>query len=96
MLYAGLRDVEETYKGDFVRVPTSISHAIPAHYLANFLREINQDEEIRPPDDARTLEEIIASAKLVRRDSDEQFYKPLFDDGEGGLRLAIRPAGKSE
>ena len=64
----------------FVRLPTAISHAVPAHYLVQCLNDF-QNREFQPPEDAKTIEEMIAGAKIVSRFSGKPFYKPIYDDG---------------
>lgn len=75
----------------FVRLPTAISHAVPAHYLLHFLNTFRDHPEFLPPADAKTIEELIAGAKLVSRSSGESVYTPLYD-GEKEPRLAVRQA----
>jgi len=96
MLFASLGDLEKTKKGDFVRVPTAISHAVPAHYMVNLLHQFDHDERFKLPSDALSLERIISSAKWVPRSSDEQVYVPLIADDKDGLKLALRSKEESQ
>jgi S1-C subfamily serine protease len=73
----------------FVRLPTAISHAVPGHYLMHFLNDLGNHPEFLPPEDALTIEEMIAKAKLVSRFSGDQVFRPIYgDDGES--QLAVR------
>ncbi len=65
----------------FVRLPTAISHAVPAHYLLQFLNDFHNHPEFQLPEDAKTIEEMIAGAKLVSHFSGETVYKPIYNDG---------------
>ena len=73
----------------FIRLPTAISHAVPAHYLLHFLNDFRNHPEFLPPKDAKTIEEMIAGAKLVSRFSEDSVYTPIYDDN-GESRLAVR------
>lgn len=48
-----------------VRLPTSHSHAVPSHYLSHVLANFLKDPVFRVPDDAQTIDEILAKAELV-------------------------------
>ncbi len=72
-----------------VKLPTAISHVVPAHYLLRFLNDIRNRPESLPPEDAKTIEEMIAGSKLVSRFSGEPVYTPIYDD-DGEPRLAVR------
>lgn len=74
----------------FVRLPTSISHAVPAHYLMHFFRDYPKHPEFRPPKDAKTIDEMIATTKLVSRFHEDRdtVYTPIYDDDEP--KLAVR------
>ena len=67
-----------------------MAQAVPAHLIAKLLSEISDDTEIKPPDDTKPMAEIIASAKLVNRKTDDTSYTPVYDDGDGGLTLGVR------
>ena len=73
----------------FVRSPTSISHAVPAHYLLHFIQEYHNHQEFRPPADAKTIEEMIATARLVGRFTGDSIYTPIHDEN-GEPELAVR------
>ena len=51
-----------------------MAQAVPAHLIAKLLSEISDDTEIKPPDDTMHMAEIIASAKLVNRMTDDTSY----------------------
>lgn len=78
----------------FVRLPTSISHVVPAHYLLHFFKDMHKHPEFRPPEDARTIDEMMATAKLVSRFSEDTVYTPIYDD-DGEPKLAVRECGDS-
>jgi S1-C subfamily serine protease len=79
----------------FVRLPTSISHAVPAHYLLHFLRDYLKHPEFVPPEDAKTIDEMIATAKLVSRFSEDSVYTPIYDN-DGEPRLTVREIQNDE
>lgn len=72
-----------------VRLPTAISHAVPAHYLMHFLNDANSRTDFLPPKDAETIDRMIAGANLVSRFSGDAFYKPIYHD-DAEPRIAIR------
>lgn len=78
-----------------VRLPTAISHAVPAHYLLHFLDRIHDYPEFRTPEDAKTIEEMIVGAKLVSRFSGDSVYTPIYDDN-GEPQLAVRQTHNDE
>ena len=94
MQYAGLVDIQPTKNRDFVRVPTNISHALPAHVLADSMKCLEKMEELRASDDAQTLEEMMESAKLVERGTEDDDYYSIVparsEDHGGPINLTVR------
>lgn len=62
-----------------VRLPTTYSQAVPAHYLSDFLSSLPKHKEFLPPDDAKTLAEMMADATLVNRFSKDTPYAPVYE-----------------
>ncbi len=73
-----------------VSLPTSHSNAVPSHYLSQVLANFLKDPVFRVPDDAQTIDEILAKAELVNGFRNEPPYKPLYEDDDGQLQLMIR------
>jgi len=61
VLYAGLSDIGQTSGQDLYRVPTNISYVVPSHFIVNALAQIEDDLNFKPPEDAKSIEEIIAT-----------------------------------
>ena len=73
-----------------VHLPTSHSHAVPSHYLSGLLKEFQDKHDFRVPDDARTIDEILATADLVSRPHDGPPYQPLTEDDDGKLQFMLQ------
>ena len=63
----------------FVKLPTAFSFAVPSHYLSYFLNDEIARENYCPPDDALTIEEMLAGEKKVNIFDSDSGYTPLFD-----------------
>ncbi len=95
ILYGGLVDVKLTKSGEEIKVPSTISHAVPGHIVASALNDFAQQEGTELPSNTRTLDELISSANLVSRldDGIEKSYMPAPIDGaidNAGIQLTVR------
>lgn len=77
ILHAGLIDPLPVSQKAAIPLPTTISHVVPAHYITNSLDSIERDRatDLEPAPDTKSLEEIVESATLVDRFSDESAYE---------------------
>ncbi len=65
VLYAGLNDYALTLKNkDLHLVPTNISYVVPSHYLTKSLEAFLKMENMRPPSDAKSIDEMLKNAEF--------------------------------
>jgi hypothetical protein len=77
----GLGDDGGKHPIGVVRLPTTITHAVPSHYLARILEDTRNDENFAPPEGTQTIADRVAGAELVSMFEKGPFYKPIYGDG---------------
>ncbi len=75
VLYAGLDEIDVALdKKTYYRVPTAISYVVPSHYIQKGLEACAHEPNIRAPDDAMTIPEMLAKKKLSNAFEQDNYW----------------------
>ncbi len=87
VLYGGLTDIDVTLKAqEPFKIPTNITYVVPAHYLANAMKEFEKNPDMTLPGDAKTIDEMLGGAKL----------KNMFEGGRNWEVREVDPKAEGE